>query len=167
MTKSQILRAANKRYPKKALRLEENTKAPTAAQRASNADLRQKYKAELDAIDASLKSFSASTQSGRDLLAAARFVVDVDGDDPSIPGLATAVIQLEEYFRLTDRRCELKNLLRQIPHGYTKRYTLGDIESFSGLGAMFVLHTADTLAELLQQIESDPTKPPITETLHK
>ena len=138
-----VLKAAIARWGKHVV-IREARKAPSAAERAT-ALARYKEIADLiREVEEAMKSLG-NTQSR--LVSAARFALDVDGDEPSWAQLREAVEAAEHLDRLVDER---KDLRREAEHldGYTKRWTVLDNIGIANM----VKADADTLEELAAAI---------------
>jgi hypothetical protein len=84
------------------------------------------------------------------LTRAARFVVDVNGDPPSIPELATTVADAEESLELSQERRELIDERRKT-QGASWYHQFDAIDDSGFIGV--VVATADSLRELKGKIQ--------------
>lgn len=147
--KSQVLAAARRAWGPK-VRLQENRNALSKARRLEVIELRRAAKEEKEA--------HGPTKNTREALAAlataARFVVDVNGDHPSIPRMAVALAAVEALQAHNDRWRELDaEIIRLGKLGaHRERYAI--VEAMNGPLPM-ALHLAhgDTLEDLLADIE--------------
>lgn len=149
-TKGSALALAKRKYGKKAI-IQERRNAPTREEReaaqARSKEIGERLKV-IAADQLSLKGWQDR------LTKAARFVVDVDGDDPSVEQLRPCVIDAERYAALTEEYLDLKKEREQLPsHGY--RWTAGNITGAGGIKFLSVKDQADTLAELVEKMERE------------
>jgi hypothetical protein len=147
-TKVSVLAMARKKWGARAY-LEERPNAPTAEQREANGIRRQELTAELKAMDEKIKSFGNTRKT---LLDAAEFAVDVDGDEPSWTQLVNAVRHAKDFDNAVDKRKELFDEQRKIPHGYTHRFGIYTVDNIGGIAMAHEHARADTLEELAQAI---------------
>lgn len=133
----------------KGVYLRKNPNAPSATER-------ERIKADRDAAVQSLNEAHAELKSlawmASELIAAARFAIDVDGDDPSWTQFIEATKRAERHAELSERigalRKERDRLQSQI-HG--KRYTALRNESFFAV----VVAEADTKEQLAEILENN------------
>ena len=146
-TKSAALAAAKRKWGKRAY-VEERRNAPTADERAANhARVREIIEQE-KANEQAIKLLGAWP--GK-LAEAARFVVDVNGDEPSIPQLREAIEKVEELnVRIGDRRA-MREEREHLPT-HSKRWKAGIVNDVAGIGFSHVRADADTLEELIEKI---------------
>lgn len=86
--------------------IEQFPNAATSSQRERFIHQVAVYREELQALKSSLAETPRDVKTAADLLTAACFVADVDGDDPSIPQLKEAVLRrrgVRKYFRKDHR----------------------------------------------------------------
>lgn len=144
-SRSQVLAAARRKFGAKAY-LEERRNAQTASERQRDIDRRR----EINQRKAALAELEKTDPPNHPaLLKACHFVVDVDGDNPSIPQLK---VELERAQRCQDRMEERRALHEEALGlgGYSYRW-----ECLVGHGwANQVVASADTLDELLAKIEA-------------
>ena len=139
VTRAAVQAAARKRWPKATVI--ESRGYITAAQRATNIQLRGEITSRIVGIDARLKELHGCDRALRD---AARFLVDVEGDPTVLPQLRAALEPVEERDRLREEREEIRKERDSIDEfGYRWRVVVD--------GEMFrhVKCQADTLEGLL------------------
>lgn len=107
--KSQTLALARKVYGKQA-EVEYSPWALDAAEKAALSAERKLWLAQRATLKEKAQGLAKSRQG---LLAAARFVVDVGGDDPSIPQLRQAVEAVERLILIEERLLDLSDMLRK------------------------------------------------------
>ena len=146
VSKKQVEAAARKRYGNQ-IRLVENPRAVTAERRAEAV---ARFREVCDALRLLDESEDAIRAEWRNLIRAARFALDVEGDEPSWGQLADAVAasealdaKLDERKKLRQEKDRLQVLL--IYHRWEAREDLG--------GGTRTCAAADTLPELLAKIE--------------
>lgn len=146
-TKSEVLVLARKRYGPQA-QVSENTRAMKPAERAKAEQRLTEIRARL----AEIKDDVGRSVNIKGLMAAARFVVDVDGDDPSLPQLRTL---LEEAERIVAAQAEHK-ALRDEWNGlglHRQRWEVWHPYTLPGLGRGRGIDTqANTLDELAEKL---------------
>lgn len=153
-TKTQALKLARQRYGRSAT-IDERPKA-------LNAEAKEALRGELTADRARIKQLAERLrQIGgdniailRELLRAAEFAREVDGQKSAIEVLATASAKATEYLAAIDERRELEKSIRS-REGllYGHRWTVVVVGSLAGLAVHHVKLTADTLDELVEQLE--------------
>jgi hypothetical protein len=149
LTKAKVLAAARKKWGK-AVQLRENKSAPTPAEkevlRASQKELLARKKA-ADEERKALGDVQAP------LLAAARFALDVDGDEPSWGQLREAVEKAERSKQLTEEIVDLdKQLKNNTGRFVSYRYWLPEEVQVGGLWMRHHHASSDTLEELAEQV---------------
>jgi hypothetical protein len=148
-TKSQILSAARKKWGKN-VQLRENPKAPTPAAKEAVRKEQEGLRARRKAAEEERKSLGVVHGP---LLAAARFALDVGGDEPSWTQLREAVEKAERSKQLTDELADLdKQMKTNSGRLYASRYELSQDESLGGLWIRHVLARKDTLEELAAEV---------------
>jgi hypothetical protein len=145
VTKAHVLALARKRHGLKA-QLREDKNAPTAESRAELLRLAVGRHDRKNSLQADLKA--AGTGPYMALLKAARFALDVDGDEPSWSQLRAATEAMEDFAAKYE---ELRHLQELISKSNTHRYRWSVIE----VGSLFVsVHEqADTLEELATKLK--------------
>ena len=103
-------------------------------------------------IEAELKSLGPMTIL-REFAKAAEFVVDVNGDYPSIDGLHPVLARYARRVELTDEQAKLTEEKKNRPC-YSKRWKAGKVSSVAGFGMAHVYAEADTAAELMDMINA-------------
>jgi hypothetical protein len=149
-TKSQILSAARKKWGKN-VQLRENRAAPCPADKEA---LRASQKELLDRKKAVEEEKKALGDVQLPLLEAARFALDVDGDEPSWTQLREAVEKAERYRQLMGEQAELRQQLDK-NSGLILRDRYGltqDDEVIPGFPLRHVLARKDTLEELATEV---------------
>ena len=149
MTKTQILAAA-RRWWGKNVQLREHTNRPDAA---AKEQIRQKLaglRADRDRLKEEIK---AAGEDHKALVAAARFAVDVDGDEPSWTQLREAVAKAE---RVAEAREELRAAEKAISNASSvllcHRFELTQDQAVAGFPMRHHLADADTLEELAAKV---------------
>mgnify|MGYP007071601493 CR=1 FL=1 len=147
-TKTEALAAAKVRWGKKAC-IEENKRAATKSEREA-ASARAIEIAALVRANLEQQGKSDAQWSISKLIHAARFVVDVQGGNPSIPTLEAELVKYERWKALEDERTTLKTERGTLPlHSY--RWSAGRIGS--PIPCFCVEVQADTLEELIEKIK--------------
>lgn len=144
-SKSQVLAAARRRFGPKVY-VEDRPNADTAASRAAKMSRLAEIAARTAAIDEEQKKYPPAYPA---LLKACRFVVDVDGDNPSIHELAKLLGPAERALELLNERGELFTERREMGCGSYRWTLLKDC----GFCAEHIKGT-DTLDEMLAYIET-------------
>jgi hypothetical protein len=148
-TKSQVLAAARRKWGKSA-GLMTRLRALPKARRLQVLD-------EMREMRALLKS-SADRPDGeawQALREAARFVVDVGGDAPSIPQLAAALRDVDGVTEHNEERAATRAEIKRLEMlgAYHPKFAIfSDHRTPGGTGFRRILVEADTLAELLEAI---------------
>ena len=146
MTARQVQKQARARWGERAT-LRENKRALGLREReAAHARLRAIHERIRD-IDAELKAMPPNWLAS--FVSAARFVADVDGQEPSLTGLRTWLVVAERHAELLEERRDLRTEQNGLG-GHSKRWSVG-VED-----GMFrhVRAEADTLDELAAMIEN-------------
>lgn len=143
MTKAELLKLARKHYGAK-VTLFDNPKAATADERNDASDRIR----EIVAREAELRALP-KTDTASALIAAARFAIDVDGDEPSWTQLREALEAAENAQAVADELKALYAERKQLsPLTLSYRYRLGkDCGIFNHIEAQ-----ADTLEQLARMI---------------
>lgn len=147
----QLHAAAKKRWGKNAF-VELNPRLPDAETRSKWSILNEAASARIKEIEAELKSL-APLRILRDLVAAAQFVVDVNGDHPSIDGLRKPLADASRRAELEDDRKSMEGERRNRPC-HSKRYKAGAVSYAAGFGMSHIYAEADTAAELMELIKT-------------
>lgn len=143
-SRNTVQSAARRRWPDAIVRHHED--AATPAERAVASERRRQIKARIAEIIAEQESLGYTTTA---LLKAARFVVDVHGDEPSISQLAEATAAAERHQELIDEKADLfleRERLQSI--GVRKKWDI--------IAGITIRAEADTLDELLGEVENLP-----------
>lgn len=137
---------------------EENPKALTPAQRTANIEAKAKYKEQLQAVSDSLSAVEKDVVDGSQLLTAAEFVCDVNGDDPSIPELKLAVQSRQEYLAMKEQRQDLEKAIRQCDTGmHSRRYQINEYVN-GPIPMNVVLAYGDTWSDVCEQLRKEQTR---------
>jgi hypothetical protein len=149
--KSQILTAARKKWGKNVM-LRENPKALTPA-------AKEAVQKEQEGLRARRKAAHEERQLlgvvHGPLLEAARFVLDVDGDEPSWTQLREAVEKAERSKQLTEEIADLdKQTKHNGGHFFSHRYSLTHDVQVAGLWMRHHDADADTLEELAEKVNA-------------
>ena len=103
MTKSECLRLIRQKHPQAIL--EEHRDAPTKEQRQAMRDKLQANRERKKDIDCLIKELHWNSEA---FIQAARFVVDVHGDEPSLTQLAEQLERAERYAELKEEKQQLE-----------------------------------------------------------
>jgi hypothetical protein len=154
-TKSQVLAAARRAWGKKCQLAERRGALPKARREALVAEIKA-LQAEKNALPRSAPTVAA----WRSLIDAARFVVDVNGDHPSISRLAAALAGSEAVRDAMDHRASLEAVIQRLRRlgPYAMRFYIYENESAAGLPMSLQHAEADTLGELLERIRVESEK---------
>lgn len=148
VTKAQVRELARRKYGKK-VELSENKNAPTVAEKEVQRAKRQERIARKNQLEADLGSLK---DPNGELLKAARFALDVDGDEPSWS-------QLREAVEVCNKVREIKDELQAIKEeagrysGYICRWSVSELVNIGGVLMNRVHEQADTLEELVAKME--------------
>lgn len=149
ITKSAVLAAARRRWGTK-VSIVEDRFAPTPAERERRCEERRVLKERFYVVEAELKAIP------RDYVAtlrkAARFVVDVEAEEPSLSQLKAAVEVAETAADLIDERDENRKARERI-YTHARRWRVRSLIDVAGMLVGSIHDEADTLAELLDKIE--------------
>ena len=150
MTKKQLLALARKRWPK--AQLCEN---PRALDGAAKETLRQQCAAWRERKAALDEEIKAAGDTRKKLIEAARFAVDVNGDEPSWSQLREAVVLAERIDAAREERADIaKQLDRSIGKLHSRRWDVCWVDELvRGFPLCHVECSADTLEELAQKIQ--------------
>ena len=154
-SRSDLIRESKKRYGKNTVVVYDPA-APNAAELERRKEANAIGSARLKEIGARLATISKLTHF-RELATAARFVVDVAGDSPSIEQLAAALAVTEEYFALRDEQSTLQEEAKRRVT-WRRRYTVMQRGTLCGISTSTVLADGDTIEEVLRQVLGDKTK---------
>lgn len=148
-SKKQAIEAARLVWGKRAI-VRENPNADTKAEREAAAARRRDIVERRRQIEVELRSCSWSL---RALLSKARFVVDVNGGNPSIQQLEAELVKAERHQELSDEAVSLKQEMLELGHG-TYRWSAG----YEGrpMPCFCIEAQADTIEELIEKIEAKP-----------
>src|SRR5262249_46887555 len=148
MTKTQILVAARKRWGKN-VQLREYANRPDEAAKEQIRLKLAGLRADRDRLKEEIK---AAGDVHMALVAAARFAVDVDGDEPSWTQLREAVARAE---RVAEVREELREVEKAVSNAsgslLCHRFELTQDRAIAGIPMRHHLADADTLEELAQK----------------
>lgn len=151
MIANQLLRIARKRYGKNAW-VEHN---PKALKRGAKEELNQQAKA-LTArnkeIDEEVKKLGWKP---KQLMEAARFVVDVNGDSPSIHELAAALLLADCHHALLDEKTANKEEAERLrSRGYSDTWRVGVLKNVGGFAFNEIVAHGDTAEECADKIRN-------------
>ncbi len=130
------------------------------SKRPSSPEKRAAAKAKLSELLERIEENKAAKLAAKDwpapLLAAARFVVDVNGDPPSIDQLREAVENAERHQELSGEYGELHTTRRRLaPESHYYQWQAGEVNVIGGaLSAFFVLGEGDTKKEAMEKARS-------------
>lgn len=147
VTRDSVVAVARKNIPRAMIR--ENKRWPSDKKMADARERAVAREAERTTINAELDKLSSFMSLAVELAKAAQFVIDVDGDDPSIPQMAQPTRDILRRAELERRLSELREAGRQenwIFH--TRRYEIYD----DGPICRTIHASANTLSELLEKI---------------
>jgi hypothetical protein len=145
-----VLELARKIHGRRA-NVTENRHALDAAGKAKLREQLVGMKAERDRIKAALPK-GGSLAVLRELVPAARFAVDVDGDDPSLPQLESVTAAAETFLDNFDRLAELDKAIRTATSNYNAdRCYVGVADSMFNV---IVAH-GDTWNDVAAKLEAD------------
>jgi hypothetical protein len=151
MTKAQLLKLARELHGKGAY-VEENPKAPDAAERQRVAVRRKQLVARQNELKPTLAGRPAATSR---LLEAAAFVCDVGGDDPSIPQLAEAVAAVRAAVEAQQEYAEMAEELRKTGgHWYARRWRVCRVLGDAPFPCGTVVADGDTLEECAAKLQA-------------
>lgn len=149
-SKSAALAAARKRWgTREQIWIRESKFRSSPEERATNSAKRTQLNARLREIEEALKGPDVVVP----LVKAARFVVDVEGQEPSMSQLRTAVEAAERVESLKAERIEVRADRDRISIDHYKWSVCRTIAH--GLAYSSIMH-ADTLAELIEKISAKP-----------
>lgn len=150
-TLKQLHAAAIKRFGKSAF-VSHNPKAPSADERVQMIAANKLSRARIDEITAELERMKDRELPGK-LLAAAQFVCDVSGDEPSIDQLRVAVNATEHAESLREEKDRLTQQIRT-SGTYAYRWRAGYERSWP-FPCRHIEEEADTAEALMRKIESE------------
>lgn len=155
VTKRDVIEVARKRWP--GCRLDEHQGAlkNDAGREAYKAERKQRQK-RIEEIKAIVEPPRKKNEMLKALAEAARFVVDVNGDEPSIPKLASAVERAEQFIALIEERDEI---YAARDAGSAQQWYRYQIMEVGPIGGWRFGEAADTLAELLAKITNTESTP--------
>jgi hypothetical protein len=148
MTKTEILKLARAVYGSQ-VSFSEDRKAPTANERQVATARAKDITDLLSEIDEALE---AEDSWEAPLLKAARFVVDVDGGEPSLSQLSVALQRAERHAYLNEERRDLKTERDALPR-YGYRFIVGVTPTDDPPRMNLVKLQADTLDELADELK--------------
>jgi hypothetical protein len=152
-TKAAVLALARKKYGPKA-ELRENKRALSAEEKARVREQLAAARAEHARLDEEVKATWAAGDPDGALREAARFAVDVDGDEPSWSQLAAALARAERFAAAKAERADVykeRSRLSGLLLGC--RWEVVKIASMAGLGGICVVkESADTLEEMAAEL---------------
>lgn len=144
------LKLARKRYGKNAT-AEYHANAPDTKERERRTARRTVVYAEKTELDKQIATLDKSPVLA-DLAKAGRFVVDVDGDEPSIPQLRKAVETAEHLLALREQRQELRKELETL-RTYARRCEIGVVNTtLPGFPVHEIMVQADTWEEVAEKL---------------
>lgn len=131
----------------------DNPKAISGTERAKLMAERAVMKSRQAEIEAELKTIGNGVRDGSELLTAAEFVADVDGDEPSIPQLREAAKSRRRFVDLKAESNDLFNKIRNQPI-YAVRC---EIVRKEGIG-ISVIAQGDTWEDVCVRIEAKASR---------
>jgi hypothetical protein len=142
--------AAKRRWGKK-FRIEDCKRPSSVERRAAALAIASDANKRCHELREEQKAIGSRDELNKTLREKARFVVDVDGDAPSIEQLEAALLKIERHATIDEEYFAAKREKTGDEHYY--RYKAGDV--LGGPFSMFcVLVEADTLDELLTKIRN-------------
>ena len=152
MNRRDVEKLATKRYGGRT-RLLGNKSAPTFDERVEAQLLHRELNQQVNEL---LAQIEAIGETEAPLRKAARFAVDVDGDEPSWSELAAAVAASEKKLALREQHSAAKkamNIAGMRCHGYRWRVLQADF--LGGIGIQTVLAQGDTLEEVAAKLTKE------------
>jgi len=155
-TKAQVLKAARAKYGK-GVHAELRPDAVTGERREEIKSRVAELKEQIDGLRAARRKLLA-TRRGKthvygELLRAARFVIDVDGDETALEQMRPLVVEAETLEQLQDDEQYLERERRKLAGRlHRDRCWVGQVDYAAGIGLDFQLARGDNWAECLEQI---------------
>lgn len=150
VTKASVLRAARAKYGPK-VNLRYNPNAPDAVRKV---ELREQVRVRMErkkSLEEERKALFAQGDPRVSLRNAARFAIDVDGDEPSWTQLREALEREERYAAISSEIRELQEEGRK-GCGWSYRWDVVLVVNIAGLAMAEVRASADTLEELAAKL---------------
>ncbi len=130
--------------------IEQNVKAPAAAEKAALSERWFTLKKRKEVLTETIRAAGDVNKATRE---AARFAVDVDGDEPSWTQLRLAVERAEQVAAALEERCEIdKEMELNSRRRLWNRYKVVRVDNFGGLAIGCIEASADTLEELAAKL---------------
>jgi hypothetical protein len=153
LTARSVRALARRHWPRCEVR--HNAGAPDKAEREASVQRRRELKARADALRAE-QARGCLGLARAELTAAARFALDVDGDEPSWSQLRAAVEKSERQTAVNEELRDIEAECQKLnSRSWRQRWEVVGIEGVNGIASFSVVHaSADTLEELVAKLEA-------------
>lgn len=155
-TKSEALRLARRLWGRNVW-ARVNPHAPGPEERAAIRERSAVRKARRDEIKAALIATPQPARDGSGILEAAKFVADVNGDEPSIPQLREAVAQRVAYLALKAEDADLVEAGKESSGTLFRKYSICLTKGVGGFAFNDTKAEGDTWQEVVDRINGVKT----------
>lgn len=152
--KAEVRKLCERRYGKGKYEMRDNPKAMDSPGKVERRELRNAARAEKNAAEDALRKLPRADAMLADLAEASQFVVDVSGDNPSIPKLAETLMRVHEWQRADERNKDAADILRKLDvGGYSHRCEVSRYELGGPIPFSVQVAAGDTWDAVLEQLK--------------
>lgn len=153
ITKATVLKLARAKY-RESVELNHYPKALSAEAKQELRERAKQLRERKQALEEQRKSMWLAGNPDQALLKAARFALDVDGDEPSWTQLRQEVVRSEHLAAIADEINEIESELKTIQTSLLSwRWSVSYVETVSGMQFRCIREQADSLEELASKLQ--------------